>query len=538
MTSTILPMDRDKVISFISHNINNSNPFSCIQNNLLQATFSFIPYIGNYKEEDQVLSFKLSVGINTTTAHLSGRFYHLHQYECTNSDSSTQISEITNMIKKSAALCTTDANIYILQNETTIECGIYYTDLEMTGYSEESLLENNFIIFQHHQKNQIEMIAKNNCTLICFDLETAHIYNPCLPSSPDALSNTKGFRTWKGIFEKVKKHVHGTICLFVKELWDPANDTNFTEKINPIEIKLFRSYNSSANDINEFNNKVDILISMLNYDGITIIDTSGTIRAYNLFCKSQETNNAITGGARHRAYESLKSIPQQNRSNYIAIYFQSQEGHIEYFEYNKPNVTESCFNPNIINSGYNTPFLDTVKEHIDSDNLSQTVNSLDYPNTLYYFDIQEHVNNLQDAHDGVDNFYNEPKPANELLNILRNPDYLQLIQKEPILSQQIINTTIECIIGNSYGFSYDAQEALVSIIDLFDESTLKHYFDNGLYICHNLIYILSTTKLYSRWKEICNHIIGNYPNLKDTISKYTLDDFVNMYRALNFLENN
>lgn len=52
-----------------------------------------------------------------------------------------------------------------------------------------------------------------------------------------------------------------------------------------MRIELLRDYSASADKIQDFENKISMLLSMLNYDGITIIDTNETIRAYNLFCK-------------------------------------------------------------------------------------------------------------------------------------------------------------------------------------------------------------------------------------------------------------
>ena len=63
-------------------------------------------------------------------------------------------------------------------------------------------------------------------------------------------------------------------------------------------------------------------------DGITIIDNSGRIRAYNVFI---ETNNKkmrkVTGGARKRA---AYTIINSNHKKIVGVYFQSHEGEIFY----------------------------------------------------------------------------------------------------------------------------------------------------------------------------------------------------------------
>lgn len=538
MTKHTLLLNRDYVIDFIKKNVE-PTPFHSLKEELLDAVIKFVPTIGYYEEEDQKLSFKLSIGMNTNITELNGRFYCLHQCEYIDEDTDSIKDDLINMIKKSAALCTTDADIFIIQNENIIQCGIYYTDLEKTGYSEESLLNNNFVIFQNHKKNQIEMIGKNERVLICLDFENVSDYQTLSPTPSNAIENTTVYRTWRGIFEKVKKHVHGTICLFVKETWDPNTDSHFTDKIYPIDISVSRSEMATADRIYDFDNKVDILLSMLNYDGITIIDTAGVIRAYNVFCKNTDSNTNIVGGARHRAYNFLKSLSPIEHANYCAIYFQSQEGHIEFYDYSTPDITHAFFNPSIINGGYNNPFFDVVKKHINSTAVSDCEATLlrnNFEDYLTYIDITEHISELQNAHNGIDNFKNEPIPAENLYKVLCHPGNTNLIQSTPILTQNLFNTVINCIIGNSYGYSYDAQNSLNAIIDLFEVESWSYYYTNELYICQDLIWILSNIKLYNRWIEVCKKIANKYPSLQQCIFKYTHKDFVFMQRALEFIE--
>ena len=80
----------------------------------------------------------------------------------------------------------------------------------------------------------------------------------------------------------------------------------------------------------------DLFIRMLNFDGITILDNKGRIRAYNVFV---ETNSKklgyIVGGARKRAaYQILNS----KKKGIIGVFFLSHEGEAFYRELkqNKP----------------------------------------------------------------------------------------------------------------------------------------------------------------------------------------------------------
>ena len=77
---------------------------------------------------------------------------------------------------------------------------------------------------------------------------------------------------------------------------------NFTDNIETLDLDLRIKRKSSADDIQDFDNKLEMFFAMLNYDGITIIDTEERIRAYNLFCKVDSDGEVkINGGARHRA---------------------------------------------------------------------------------------------------------------------------------------------------------------------------------------------------------------------------------------------
>ena len=63
---------------------------------------------------------------------------------------------------------------------------------------------------------------------------------------------------------------------------------------------------------------------MLDFDGITIIDNAGRIRAYNVFIESNpDKKKKIVGGARRRA---AYTVLQNKSKKIIGVYFQSQDG--------------------------------------------------------------------------------------------------------------------------------------------------------------------------------------------------------------------
>lgn len=532
--------DREIIVDFIKENTQ-CDIFYNIQQELIDAILQIVPFINHYEEEDCKLKFKISVGINTTIENLEGRFHVLHRYMYDSDDSyKIRSIKIVNMIKKVAIFCTADADIFLVQNEDVIECGIYFTDLEKTGSSEATLLNNNFVIFESILQSKILIRGKSNSKILCFDLDINDNLDSLIKQSDSSMLNATICRTWKGIFEKVKKTVHGTICLIVNDSWKSDSDDNFTDSINELNISLSRDEKITSDSFQNFDNKIGMFLSMLNFDGITIIDTEENIRAYNVFCKIPESCNTLTGGARHRAYSYLKNLPPEKCSNYVALYFQSQEGSIKFYDFTNSHKDETTyFDPLIMNGGTNNPFFKTVKSIIKSRTLEENESSIDdFNDYINYIQINDLTNDLLIAHNGIDNFYNEPEPARKLFETLSTSDYMNTIFKYPFISKNIINVVMCCIIGNSYGYSRAAQDSLVAILSLFDYNCWYYYFSKKEYIDHDLLWELSTEKLYNRWKDTIQSIIEKFPHLNETkINEYKFEDFRYMNRALTYLEN-
>ena len=177
---------------------------------------------------------------------------------------------------------------------------------------------------------------QGNQTSICFNINssvTQDLEETITRFVADGLSKLKTSKRkmvdvknlYHNIFSKMIKSSHGTICLVVdKDFKDNKGWlSDGTWLPQPIEFaKLFltsKSYNES-----KLRAYSELLVTMLNYDGITIIDNAGRILAYNVFVES-EKNSArnIIGGARLRAAYSLLNTKNKK---IIGVYFQSQEG--------------------------------------------------------------------------------------------------------------------------------------------------------------------------------------------------------------------
>lgn len=137
------------------------------------------------------------------------------------------------------------------------------------------------------------------------------------------------------IFSHVMSDIQGTICVIVDK--DYEDNGFFSDGIwlkEPISFsKLFTQ--SKSYDEEKLRAFTNLFINMLNFDGITIVDNKGRLRAFNVFV---EPNNKrvgyIVGGARKRAAYSILS---SKRKGIIGVYFQSHDGEVFYHEYNDAN---------------------------------------------------------------------------------------------------------------------------------------------------------------------------------------------------------
>jgi len=138
---------------------------------------------------------------------------------------------------------------------------------------------------------------------------------------------------YENILKKAINNIHGAICVVIDK--DYKDKGYFNDGIwldEPIEFsKTFlqtKSYSEAR-----LTNIAELFISMLNYDGITIVDNAGRIRAYNVFIKADKySKKNIIGGARKRA---AYGIINSNLKKVIGVFFHSQDGEIFYEEVKK-----------------------------------------------------------------------------------------------------------------------------------------------------------------------------------------------------------
>ncbi len=295
----------------------------------------------NYEEEGQKIrpTIIITSNINSIVKNVHGSKKIIF-YE----DEDT--SNFKAHIKALMVFCKSSWNIYMNFSDTGVEYGIIKG---LTSIKEKSLIQQlgekdtleylskriNLVILSVIGGGVIKLKgAKGNTVSICFNLNSGSEYNwetqiyefveACvskIKTTPRKLQDIRNllFNT----FQRCLKDLHGTICLVVdKEFKDRTGFlSDGTWLKEPIEFaKLFMRSNKF--DENILRSYADVFTTMLDFDGITIIDNAGRIRAYNVFIESNNSEK-IVGGARKRAAYSLL---QSKLKRIIGVYFQSQDG--------------------------------------------------------------------------------------------------------------------------------------------------------------------------------------------------------------------
>ena len=319
-----------------------SREFPTLNISQIESLIGMFYHLANYEEESRKIrpTIILTSNINAVLKAVP-RSKKIVFYEDKDS------SDFRAHIKSLMCFCSRNWNIYINFTDTVVEYGIITA---FTSLKEQTLLQT------LTNKNTLETVSKKTylvvlnvlgggvCKLtgasgdtisVCFNLNSKAEYNWDIQIENFADACVSKIKTTKrkladiknllvNIFNRVFMDLHGTICMVVDK--DFVDKTGFlsdgTWLKEPIEFgKLFvRSNNFDESTLRYY---ADLITTMLDFDGITILDNAGRIRAYNVFIESNVSVNKIVGGARRRA---AYSILQNKNKKIIGVYFQSQDG--------------------------------------------------------------------------------------------------------------------------------------------------------------------------------------------------------------------
>lgn len=331
-------LGREKVNNFFS------TEFSTLNSELIGHTLRLIPKLLNYQEEgvrirptllfcdslDKILKFiPNSYAINIFSDEMPDNF-HMR-------------------IKSLAGLTSNEWIIFVEQKNNKFNYGLIKCINSIKDESFEKLVfscnnfdkSENIIFFRALSNTAVELKSNKSQNLIIdFTLEDKNTITPPELQLNDFVDDTfKKLRTTKkklvdikvlyqNIFEKALKKISGAICVVVdKDYQDSGFFADGVWLKTPIEFsKLFlQSKSFSEAKLLDISN---LFIDMLNYDGITIIDNTGRVLAYNVFVESSSSRAAnIIGGARKRA---AYTITNTKRSKILGVYFQSHDGEVFY----------------------------------------------------------------------------------------------------------------------------------------------------------------------------------------------------------------
>lgn len=528
----------------------------------ISAIVSFLPQIGKYEEENKRIKLDLAFGTfvdkdngddeqhsdgESFENKISAHFDIIHAIPITKKCNTPKGREdlsrkIESAIKKTIPLCNNNHNLFVviykkekmvgdkISKRYFVDCGLYVSFPATSSVVERQFMTNHFILAHSINKDSVCLSGINvfEHKKVPEILTYKFTFSKTNYMINTKMANIYGYDTataclWHGIFERVKRLVHGTICLIVDGSWKLSDDRSF-DKSNEMDLSILIS-----SDVEEsIENNVDIFISMLDFDGITVINNRGEIKAYNQFCKPGDSKTVVLGGARRRAFEKLKN---SDDSHYVGLYFQSQEGDIQFYNY-KTNKLYCYFDPNImlmanVSSGEWSESNKNVKKIIDDENKSGILSE------RKVVELYALVAELIKIHDGPNNFYNEREGAEKIDSFLEtNPT---ILNKSKYVRSELISITVKCLIGNIYGYSYDAEEALLKIACKFDDVAWSFFFDKKYYYQMNLVRDLIDVSQFHRFKELLNSssykkVVQNIPTrYVEKIKRLSSDDLLNMY---------
>ena len=319
--------------------------------------FDFLKKICSYEEEETKIFPHIIIGHNIE----SKEFSKLFPVEIIHMTQESNDKLFFKRLKPLLPFCNNGWRVYVDVGECKVNFGIVRNFSGIEGLTVDEVLsdtpkEDLDIIRQEYNIGyfMINPINRNELDLVAMDGENIRINFSLIQISQhssedqkemfirDFLSQStddKLYRAIKKIVDLFPQKLHGTICLIINEKCNLPNEQLMDgifldEPIDLVGIAkdvLSKKMNYTSDYVISLNEKFyaisGLFLDMLNFDGITVVDTNGRIRAYNVFITPDSGIEVTYGGARKRAAQAL--LDKKN-SNYVGVYFQSQDGNYFY----------------------------------------------------------------------------------------------------------------------------------------------------------------------------------------------------------------
>ena len=343
MNQNIFYLDaKNKIVDFLSENFHDF-PVK-LQNRFL----NFFPEIVNYEEEGQKFKPKLLFTNNIdriAKALPSPSKIQLFQDE--------NEHNFASHMKALIPFCELDWCVYVDVQPGEISYGIIRNINSIKEEGLEDILFKNQALAKSEKTFGIYIYAQNSFTVtmksiksnsinvnFALDIKTINDWDDEIQEFVEAsFSKVKttarklqDLKTmYKNIFKNVLRNVRGAICVVVdKDYRTTAEDDFLSDGIWLDEPICFSKLFLQAQNYNEPKLLAisNVFMTMLDYDGITIVDNAGSILAYNVFVETNlKVAGNIIGGARKRA---AYTIINSRKKNIVGVYFQSHDGEMFY----------------------------------------------------------------------------------------------------------------------------------------------------------------------------------------------------------------
>lgn len=498
-----------------------------LHNAVVASVANFLPQISNYREEEKTFSFRIILGAGELPS-IKGRPHFLKTLPLEN----LTVPAVTKAIKSLTEFCCNGADILINQTEDSVVFGVVYFDIEQTGLAEISFLQKGFVIMGSLSRTKVIVIGlgadgKPENLILSFDFSSAEN----LPVPDFSKKYNRDVALWSGIFRRAKKEVHGTICLVVSPEWSWEKDCENFSRGEPLQNPVSIAYGDGTDFARKLDDGIRMLLSMMDFDGMTIIDTQGNIRAYHCFVKIDQ-NDSSEGGSRHIAFATLKN---KNNNLYKAIYFQSHEGQVEftYMSGPKAGVSIGVFDATIMNTESDAAFM---AKFVEKARQRKALRNSRKPGRRD--ELLRAVYQLFVAHYRIDNFYTEPEHVRSLTKILDEESKLGELAKNETLAMFLIDTLMICYVGNTYGYSKEAVAGIKKIFKKLSLEVWTTFFTRENFLEEKVVESLSNAESWQRWDAFKQDLEKAHPELKklDALQNVNAKDFYYMNKAFRLLK--